>query len=92
MNCHHCNKEFKNQLVSYILAGGALQKSPQNPAHLSIADDCLAFLNLDVHSHDPSVKESFFELVAKEEGGQFELNFCSKTCLKNFFCEAVDEL
>lgn len=73
--------------------GGALRRT--GPDSAVIAPDLLGFLAIGMHGADDGQADerSAHVYIADDAvNGQFEFYFCSPSCLRTFFAEAVDEL
>jgi hypothetical protein len=81
-----------------ILMGGALEKLGEDHFVTSSGDKIVGFLSLAWHgAHDDGEgdfreKDYILDLVNDSPDGQFQLAFCSTTCLRKFLNKAVDEL
>jgi hypothetical protein len=94
---HHQKKVLEPHSMA-ILMGGALEKLGEDHFVTSSGDKIVGFLSLIWHgAHDDGEgdfreKDYILDLVDESTDGQFQLAFCSTTCLRKFLNKAVDEL
>jgi hypothetical protein len=84
-NRTNLNSEF------YVLNGGALEKINQD---VSISSDKMeGFLSVQYHPEKDNGNRGFnIDIVDQSKGGQFDIYFCSTSCMRQFFNEFIDEI
>ena len=88
--CPMCSKPF-NGAFAVLSAGALLMNRKEDTGGMS--DDLDAFMNLVWHGGD--INDDVYatqDIVRDLEGGQFDLQFCSTSCLRAFFNACVDKL
>ena len=88
--CPVCQSEFKNG-VAYLSAGALLlDKDRQN----SIETDRLtAFLHIGFHGRESDMSDSSDEILVDElHGGQFDLQWCSIKCMREWLLKLLLEI
>jgi hypothetical protein len=88
--CPVCGRGFREmQQVAYIMAGACWDSD-----ELSVdARVIQAFLNIGVHGARSDVKDSAdLQIIRDLQGGQFDLNFCSTNCLRDWLNSVVDRV
>jgi hypothetical protein len=75
--------------VAYIMAGASWDER-----ELSLQDHCIqAFLNVGLHGALADGTDSAdVQIVSELHGGQFDLNFCSTSCMRAWFNAIVDRV
>lgn len=100
MTCQSCGRPIEDAKF-YVLSFGALLSEGDGRARMADSDELPAktFLSLGVHDHGLCGgvhAGGAFSVDLEEEvpamSNQHEACFCSKECLKTWFCERVDRL
>lgn len=88
--CPTCNATFANG-VAYLSAGAVLlSKNEQNSLH---SDRLRAHLLVGFHGKDPSMRDSGGVTIVDDlRGGQFDLNWCSIACMRQWLIKLLDEV
>lgn len=89
--CPVCSKRISGG-VAYFSFGAVIDLLVLEKKKLS--DTMMeAFCDIGYHGADSSVTDSANYSVADGiKGGQLDIHFCSLACLKNWFCDIVDDL
>lgn len=93
--CLTCGKDPNGAFACF--SGGALLKARRSSKSAGPDTRMLGFAHLVWHGRDdyPEGESDVYtsmDLVEDGDSGQFELVFCSFTCLRAFFNQCVDEL
>jgi hypothetical protein len=83
--CIVCQTDFQKGLV-YLSAGAVAE------ATLVESDLLEGFFHIGFHSNPNELNSQDVDVVNNLIGGQFDLNFCSTSCLRKFLMGLVDEL
>lgn len=81
-----------------LIMGGALEKLGKDHFVTSDGDKIAGYLSFVWHgAHDEGEgdfreMDHMIDIVDKAPDGQFQLSFCSTSCLRKFLNQAVDEL
>ena len=92
--CLYCAGPITNG-VAYLSSGALyFDESRLNSIHDEMHDDRhRAFMHVGYHGKDPDMSDSAdTEVVSDLPGGQFDLSFCSLTCMKSWFDGIVTKL
>jgi len=88
--CPVCGGEF-SQGVAYLMAGALFLSADRQDSVQS--DRLLAFLNIGFHGRDSDMRDSSdVNVVADLHGGQFDLNWCSVKCMREWFLALLQEV
>jgi hypothetical protein len=88
--CPVCGQGFTRGLA--YLSAGALLLSPDGQDSIHI-DRLQAFLNVGVHGADSAMRDSSdIEVVADLHGGQFDLQWCSIACMRQWLNLLLDQV
>lgn len=90
--CLHCNGPIKKGVAQLSSGALALDELLQNSG--AIEDHRhIAFMYVHYHGIRPDMSDcACVDVVADVPGGQFDLSFCSLTCMRAWFNAIVDRL
>lgn len=88
--CPICKHDRTLNSEFYVINAGALKKGND---HTYVPDeDSKGFLSMAYHPDHHSKKQGkSIEIVSGAKGGQFDLYFCSTTCMRTFFDNLISE-
>jgi len=88
--CPICGKNIRGSGQVAYISGGAYW----DVSELSVEDHVIpAFLNVGIHGARSDVKDSGnVDIISDLVGGQFDLAFCSTSCLRSWFNSVVDRV
>lgn len=90
MTCKICSKDINGRFL--CLSGGALLMDRETDSGGS-DENMDAFLSITTHDDNNNLYETN-DIIPINNGtsdGQFEIYFCSKKCIKQFFNDHVDK-
>jgi hypothetical protein len=92
--CPICKKSLQQAVMVCYLNGGALFLTPDLQDQERVPPEMhQAFLHIGIHGNqtDGSGSEDVM-IVDNLHDGQFDLNFCSTKCLKQWFSQIIERL
>jgi hypothetical protein len=88
--CPNCGGGFVEGLA--YLSGGALLLTKDHKESIR-SDRFEGFLHMGFHGKDPEMRDSTDALIVDDVvGGQFDLQWCSLVCMREWLMRLVDEL